>query len=108
MGEVSTRFVVLCHFNVTAKWLSLPKPERIAFRDECFGPIFLRYREQVRPRVLDTWAFTSLATDILMFETGNIRAYYDLMDELKNTPLFAEGFLERTETVVCVEDGFLD
>src|SRR6185503_20285823 len=107
MSDGTKKYVVLCFFNVTPKWLSLKKPDRVAFRDRCFGPIFGAYRDRVRPRVLDTWAFTSKATDILMFETTDICAYYELMDELKNTELFANGFIERSETIVSVEDGFL-
>lgn len=101
------KWTIFCHFYVTPEWLSLTKPERIAVRDRCFTPIFLRYREQVSLRLFDTWAFTNSSTDIIMFETGDLQAYYAFMDELKNTEIFSKHMLRRGETVVAIEDSFL-
>jgi hypothetical protein len=107
MAEGPKRYVVLCMFNVTTKWLAMAPEERKVFRNRCFGPILVRHSERVRPRLFDMWAFNSRATDIMMCETRDLGAYYDLMNELKETELFSGGFIERTETFMAVEDDFL-
>jgi hypothetical protein len=107
MANTSKKFTIFAYFHVTPEWLSLTKDERIATRDRAFIPIFSRYREQVSIRLFDTWAFTHTSTDMLMFETPNLMAYYALMDELKNTEIFSKNLLKRAETVVAVEDDFV-
>lgn len=106
-NQSNKKFTIFCYFHVTPEWLALSKDERVAVRDRAFVPIFMRYREQVSVRLFDTWAFTQTSTDIIMFETPNLMAYYALMDELKNTEIFSRSLLRRSETVVAVEDGFL-
>jgi hypothetical protein len=107
MQPSAKKFTIFCYFHVTPQWLELTKDQRTAVRDRAFVPIFMRYREQVSIRLFDTWAFTHTSTDVIMFETPNLLAYYALMDELKNTEIFSKDLLKRGETIVAVEDGFL-
>ena len=57
-------------------------------------------------RFYDAEAFTGRITDVAVFETANLRAYYFLIDALRDTPFLGLPYFEVVEIVPAIEDGY--
>lgn len=88
-------------------WLALSREARAEFIEATVRPIFGRYRE-VSLRFYDAEAFTGRVTDVAVFETQNLRAYYFLIDALRDTPFLGLPYFEVMEIIPAVEDGYLE
>jgi hypothetical protein len=88
-------------------WLALTREARMAFIGETVRPIFGRY-PQVSLRFYDAEAFTGRATDVAVFETRDVRAYYFLIDALRDTPFLGLPYFKVLEIIPAVEDGYLE
>jgi hypothetical protein len=88
-------------------WLAKARTERAAFIAEHVRPIFARY-PQVRMRFYDAEAFTGRATDVAVFETADLRAYYFLIDALRDTPFLGLPYFEVLDVIPAVEDGYVE
>lgn len=86
-------------------WLALTRSERMAFIDATVRPIFGRYPD-VALRFYDAEAFSGRATDVAVFETANLRAYYFLIDALRDTPFLGLPYFEVLDIIPAIEDGY--
>ena len=90
----------------TPEWLALGKEEREAFEEGTLGPIFERHAEKVGVRWFDAEAFSGRHSDVALFEAEDPSAYYALVEDLRDTALFAKPYVEVNEVVFGIEDGF--
>ena len=88
-------------------WLAISREGRAEFIATTIRPIFARY-PQVSLRFYDAEAFTGRITDVAVFETTDLRAYYFLIDALRDTPFLGLPHFEVVEIVPAVEDGYLE
>src|SRR4051794_29707853 len=102
-----TRLTFFMLLRSAPAWLALSREARSAFIEETVKPIFGRYRE-VSLRFYDSEAFSSRATDVAVFETENLRAYYFLIDALRDTPFLGLPYFEVLEIIPAIEDGYLE
>lgn len=86
-------------------WLALTREARADFIDATVKPVFDKYRE-VSLRFYDAEAFSGRATDVAVFETRDLRAYYFLVDALRDTPFFGLPYFEVLDIIPAVEDGY--
>jgi len=91
----------------SSPWLALTREARAAFIDETVKPILRRY-PAVSLRFYDAEAFSGRATDVAVFETRDIRAYYFLIDALRDTPFLGLPYFEVLEILPAVEDGYAE
>ena len=88
-------------------WLAKTRQQRADFIDETLKPIFARY-PQVALRFYDAEAFTGRATDVAVFETADLRAYYFLIDALRDTPFLGLPYFEVLDVIPTVENGYVE
>ncbi len=88
-------------------WLALSREARAAFIAQTVTPIFGRY-PAVAMRFYDAEAFSGRATDVAVFETCDLRAYYFLIDALRDTPFLGLPYFEVLEIIPAVEDGYAE
>jgi hypothetical protein len=100
------KYAILVTMKYTPAWLALPRAERNAFNDKFVNPIFGRYHDRVKVRFFDAEAFSAKASDFALFETGDLKQYYFLMEELRDTPLFTKGYLELCDVLTGIEGGY--
>ncbi len=101
-----SNYVALVLLRATARWLRLPRVERNAFNDTVLAPVFAQYAGRVAVRHLDMEAFTGRCSDIALLETADPRAFYFLMEELRDTALFTEPYFEVVDILLGLEDGY--
>ncbi|MFE0459172.1 darcynin family protein [Kitasatospora sp. NPDC058965] len=102
----SPMYTVMLGYTFAPKWLALPRAERNRLRGVHVAPLLERYADRVRARFFDAEAFQTRFSDFALLETEDLTAYYFLVEELRDTPLVAEGYLAFKDVVIGIEDGF--
>jgi hypothetical protein len=90
--------------KTTATWLQIPTSKRFEFLDETIKPI-LRQHPGVNMRFFDSEAFSGRFTDVLMWETANVKEYQALVEKLRETPFWGTYF-EIVEIVPAIENAY--
>src|SRR5262245_46997507 len=99
-------YTVFVAVKYSKDWLALPREERNAFNERVLGPIFACYDGRVSMRFFDTEAFSVDASDFILFSCADLKDYYFLMEELRDTALFTKEWLTLVRVYIGIEDGF--
>ncbi|GHE09106.1 darcynin family protein [Streptomyces alanosinicus] len=97
--------IILTH-TFTPAWLALSREERNAMAAAHVHPLFAKYADRVSARFFDAEAFTTAFSDFALLETEDLKAYYFLIEELRDSPLIAQGYLVMNDIFMGVEAGF--
>ena len=76
----------------TRAWLDLPNEQRAAFLNNEIRPL-LQERPEIKMRLFDAEAFTTSATDVLLWEAKDISAWMWICDHLRETRFWDDYFL---------------
>ncbi|MFJ6384082.1 darcynin family protein [Kitasatospora sp. NPDC092039] len=99
-------YMIVLGYSFTTRWLALSRPERNHLRETHLAPLVAKYADRVRTRFFDAEAFQTRFTDFALLETEDLTAYYHLVEELRDTPLIHQGYLEFKDVVLGIEDGY--
>lgn len=86
-------------------WLRLSREKRTQIRFNEIGPLLEQY-PQVAARSFDAEAYHARSSDVFMFETADLRAYYFLIEALRDGSIFSVPFFEVVEIIPAIENGF--
>lgn len=100
------KYTVVVLLTATPDWLRLSRLERGAFFDQTINPIFGKYAPKIKLRWLDAEAFSARCSDVAIFEVADLQDHYFLMEELRDTALFAKPYFRMEEVIIGLEDGF--
>ncbi|MGB3246499.1 MAG: darcynin family protein [Sulfitobacter sp.] len=78
--------------------------DRDSIANDCLGQALVD--ERVAMRFYDAEAFSAACSDIAVFETTDMQAYYFAMERLRNTALISEPYFEIINIIPAIEDGF--
>jgi hypothetical protein len=101
------KYTILVLMTSTKEWLALSRAQRRAFVAEELTPIFAKYAEVVKVRFLDAEAFTTRCSDVAIFETADLQAYYFLMEEIRDSKIFTVPYFLFNDIIPCAEGGFV-
>lgn len=90
--------------KTTATWLQLSAKERFEFLETTIAPI-LKKHLSVKLRFFDSEAFSGRFTDVLIWETSEVKDYQFLVEELRET-LFWGTYFEIVEIVPAIENAY--
>jgi hypothetical protein len=99
-------YTILVLMTSTRDWLTLSREQRKAFTAQELAPIFEKYGEQVRVRFLDAEAFTARCSDVAIFETADLKQYYFLMEEIRDSKIFTVPYFQINDIIPCAAGGF--
>lgn len=97
-------WTIFVHLRATPAWLRLPPAERDTIAAECLAEALVD--DRVTMRFYDAEAFSGAASDIAVFETSDMLAYYFTMERLRNTPLISAPYFEVVSITPALENGF--
>ncbi|PTL76225.1 darcynin family protein [Vitiosangium sp. GDMCC 1.1324] len=100
------KYTIVLTYTFATEWLQKSWKERGAFEREHLQPIFAKYANTVQPRFYDAEAFSTRCSDFVILETEDLKQYYFLIEELRESRLFSEGLIEFKDITIGVEDGF--
>lgn len=101
-------YTVILMYEFTSKWLRLDWQQRANFRAEYVSPIFEKYSGQVQAKFYDAEAFDAEISDFMVLNTSDLKRYYFLMEELRETPLFADDYIKIRRILMGLEEGHLE
>jgi chlorite dismutase len=90
--------------KTTVTWLQLPVEERFKFLETTISPL-LKKHPSVKLRFFDSEAFSAHYSDVLMWETSDLKEYQFLVEELRET-LFWGTYFEIVEIVPAIENAY--
>jgi hypothetical protein len=90
--------------KTTNTWLQLSTKERFQFLEAIISPI-LQKHSAVKMRFFDSEAFSGHYTDVLMWETSEVKDYQFLVEELRETQFWGTYF-EVIEIVPAIENAY--
>ena len=96
-----TIFVLL---RATPAWLRHSPAERDAIAAECLAAALVD--DRVTLRFYDAEAFAAPCSDLAVFETTDLQAYYFVMERLRSTPLISAPYFEILSILPALENGF--
>jgi len=99
------KYTIILAFTYSPAWLQKTRAQREAFNAEHLRPIFAKYAASVSVRFFDAEAFVARFSDFAIFETEDLRQYYYLIEELRDSPLFAGEIARIADVFMGIEDG---
>jgi hypothetical protein len=102
------KYTIVVTYSFTSAWLQKTWEERGEYEEKHLRPIFAKYADRVQPRFFDAEAFHADFSDFLLLETQDIKHYYYLIEELRESQLFKDRLVEFKQIMIGIEDGFRD
>ncbi|MEP3351649.1 MAG: darcynin family protein [Marinomonas sp.] len=59
-------------------------------------------------RLFDAEAFSAYCSDVVMFETTNIRDYYFAIEEMRDSKLYTVPYFDVVSIILAIENGFIE
>lgn len=100
------KYTIVMTYTYAAEWLQKTREQREAFNDEYLNPIFGKYGKTVKVRFFDAEAFVARFSDFVIFETEDLKQYYFLIEELRDSPLFAQRLAKIEDLFMGIEGGY--
>ncbi|WP_323777215.1 darcynin family protein [Leisingera sp.] len=97
------KLTVFLLLRAAPSWLRLDRAERGRIADAALEPFT---RDGLTLRHFDAEAFHGRISDVAMIEADDATAYYFAMEQLRDSPLIAEGYFETLEIIPAYENGF--
>ncbi|WP_296580686.1 darcynin family protein [Xanthobacter sp.] len=97
-------FTIFVLLRALPAWLSLSRSRRNEIASAAMAHAFTD--AAVTLRHFDAEAFTAVCSDVSVFETSDLAAFYFTMERLRDTPLFAAPYFELVHIIPAIEDGF--
>lgn len=85
-------------------WLALSRKRRSEIADKAFETALADTGVQMR--YYDAEAFTASCTDIMVFDTDDLDAYYFAIERLRDSEIFTVPYFEVVEVILTKQDGF--
>lgn len=101
-----TKFAFFALVRTLPAWLALPRTERQKIWEQQLGGVIAKY-SQVSIRTFDAEAFATVCTDIILFETHDIEAYYFLIEEIRDSIICTHPYFEFVNIIPTIEEGFI-
>lgn len=85
-------------------WLELDRQSRAKIAEDSIAPALEGL--DVTTRFFDAEALSGRCTDIVVFETEHIEAYYFAVERLRDSALFTVPYFEVVDIIPAIEGGF--
>ncbi len=101
---MASKFAVFMLIKALPSWLSLQRDERARIAEAAFADALSG--GCVKFRHFDAEAFSGRASDVALFETEDLNAYYFAVERLRDSPIFAHPYFEVVDIIPSIEDGY--
>jgi len=98
------KWTIFVNMRATPAWLRQSPGERDRIAAACLGTAMVD--DRVTMRFYDAEAFSGYCSDVAVFETIDMQAYYFVMERLRNTALLSVPYFEIISIIPAMENGF--
>lgn len=103
--QEDVKFAFFALVRALPAWLALSREDRNKIWEKELGVVIEKYK-QVSIRTFDAEAFSTRCSDIILFETSDIEAYYFLIEEIRDSRICTVPFFEFIDIIPTIEEGF--
>ena len=100
------KYTVFLGYRFEREWFTRSREDRKKFEAEHVTPIFAKYSGELSIRFYSAAAFTTRFTDFVLIEADDLKHYYFLIEELRDSQLLAQGLATITDIFTGIEDGY--
>lgn len=100
------KYTIIITYIFNKTWLKKSWEERKEYSKKHVEPIFQKYVGRVSVRLFDAEAFHTTFSDFMLLETNDLKVYYFLIEDLRESQLFKDDLVEFKEVILGIEDGF--
>ncbi len=104
--DAQQAYTVFMQVKTTPAWLALSPEKRFAFLGETIEPIIGRHGA-VKMRFFDTEFYNAEVTDVIMWETKDLKAYQAIVEDLRETPFWG-AYFDVVSILPGVENAYAD
>ncbi|MVU80396.1 Darcynin 1 [Nocardia sp. ET3-3] len=104
---MSTVFTIFVHLTAQPAWLALSRQQRSQLIAEHINPLLDKH-SRVRVRWFDAEALSARPSDVLTATTDDLQSWSDLMEELRDSPLWSVPYFHVELILPAIEDGYAD
>lgn len=97
--------IVVC-YQFSNEWKAMEKEKQRDFEMEHVFPLFSKYAMSVKRRSFDADAFSVICSDFMFLETDDIKSFYYLVEELRDSQLLARGYASISQILVGVDNSY--
>lgn len=98
-------FAVFVHLKAEPAWLALSRDERRRITSQEIQPILEKYKD-VSHHHFDAEAFSGRSSDIEMFVTPDLRRFYALFEEFRDSSLISKPYFTIVDIFPTLADGY--
>lgn len=102
------KYTIILMLKAKSTWWVMSKEYRQNMFKRDLFPLLSEYSNELQFQVFNSEAFHSSVSDFISIETQNLQAYYEFMQKLKATRLFAGEYFELQDLLMGAENGFKD
>lgn len=106
MTITQTPSTILMLMTATPTWLQLSRTERTTLTTTTVQPLLEKDVERVQVRFFDAEAFAARSSDFAIFTTLDLKAYFFLIEELRDTAMFTTPYFVVNEVILGRENGY--
>lgn len=105
-ADTAQKYTIFMLVKTTPEWLKLRPDARFSFLREDIEPI-LGAHPHVRMRFFDAEGYNSRASDVIVWETSDLKGYQSVVDALRETR-FWDQYFDVVEIVPAVENAYAE
>lgn len=102
----ASRFTIFMLLEALPAWLKLDRAERAGLASKALETSLTGLA--VSHRHYDAEAFSGRCSDLAVFETSDMTAYYYAVERLRDSPLFAEPYFRVVDIIPAMAEGYRD
>ncbi len=102
----ASRFTIFMLLEALPSWLSLDRTARGKIAEEALGSGLSGFK--VTHRHYDAEAFSGRCSDISVFETDDLTAYYYVIERLRDSAFFAVPYFRVIDIIPTIAEGYRD
>ena len=102
----ASRFHIFMLLEALPAWLSLDRTVRGKIAEEALGASLSGFN--VTHRHYDAEAFSGSCSDISVFETDDLTAYYYVIERLRDSAFFAVPYFRVIDIIPTIAEGYRD
>jgi hypothetical protein len=101
---MSVRYTAFVLLRALPAWLNLSREKRREIAASVQSTVF--DGPDVKVRYFDAEAFSARVSDVAMFEFSDMKAYYFMMEKLRDSPMLTFPYFHVEEIIPAIENGY--
>jgi hypothetical protein len=97
-------YTIFMALRARPEWLRLSREERSDIAEKAMATALDGL--PVRIRHFDAEAFSAVCSDVSLFETDDLEAYYFAIERLRDSAIFSKPYFEVVAIIPAMENGY--